>query len=382
MALGALRAGGMRIGIASEWIGEQVGGLERQSTDLIRSMLAIDAVNKYAVFVTHRGARSLGPLDATRASVRATAFNSRWYYVPVGLPLAVLRHPVDVLHATFTVVPWCPAKRIVLTVHDVCPRVHPDFFPAGVNARFEWLLQQGIRRATRIVVPSELTRQELVQHYPVDVGKIVVIPNGVRPRLLDAPSSTGAGDAFDERKWPRDFALYVGRFHARKNIQRLIEAFSQSRARRNGLRLVLVGRDLWSGAQLAQRIHDLGLDDEVLCPGHVSDTTLGELYARARLFAFPSVHEGFGIPPVEAMAYGVPVLACRISAMPEVLGDAAYYCDPYDVEDMAAALDRLVEDDALRADLVRRGRARARVFAWSGVAERTLSMYRDVAVNG
>ena len=369
---------GLRVGIASEWVGERVGGLERQSADLIRSIVSEDRVNRYVIFVTARGARSLGRLAGARTDVRATAFSSRWYYVPIGLPLAVLRDRVDVLHAMFTVAPWCPARRIVLTVHDVCPDVHPEFFPPAIRRRFRWLLLRGVGRATRIIVPSELTRRELVEHYPVSPDKIVVVPDGVRARMEADP--TEPSEAFDPSEWPSDFALYVGRFHARKNIERLIEAFGRSRARRDGLRLVLAGRDLWSGERIAAHIRALGLEREVICPGHVPDATLGELYKRARLFAFVSVHEGFGIPPVEAMAHGLPVLASRISAMPEILGDAAHYTDPFDVEEMAGALDRVAGDSALRCDLVRRGRERAALYDWPGLARRTTQVYRDAVM--
>ena len=188
---------GLRVGIASEWVGERVGGLERQSADLIRSVVSEDRVNRYVIFVTARGARSLGRLAGARTDVRATAFSSRWYYVPIGLPLAVLRDRVDVLHAMFTVAPWCPARRIVLTVHDVCPDVHPEFFPPAIRRRFRWLLLRGVGRATRIIVPSELTRRELVEHYPVSPDKIVVVPDGVRARMEADP--TEPSEAFDPR---------------------------------------------------------------------------------------------------------------------------------------------------------------------------------------
>jgi glycosyltransferase involved in cell wall biosynthesis len=364
----------MRVGIASEWIGERVGGLERQSADLIRTMVSIDAANRYLIFVTGRGARTMASVAGPRARICGTALSSRWYYVPFGLPAAVLRHPVDVLHAMFTVAPWCPARRIVLTVHDVCPDVHPEFFPRAIRARFRWLLMQGVLRAARIIVPSDVTRRELIQHYPVDDDKIRVIPDGVRGSMDEGGDpSAETGDGADP--WPRDFALYVGRFHARKNIERLLDAYARSKSRRAGLRLVLAGRDLWSGARIAARIRSLGLEREVVCPGHVSDATLGLLYRRARLFAFPSLHEGFGIPPVEAMAHGVPVLASNLSAMPEVLGDAAFYANPYDVDEMAAALDRLAEDDGLRSTLAARGAARAGLYAWPRLARETLSLY-------
>lgn len=364
----------LRLGIASEWIGERVGGLERQSVDLIRSIVAIDRTNQYRIFVTARGARSLGAMRGDGTRVCTTALSSRWYYVPLGLPLSVLRHPVDVLHAMFTVAPWVPTRRIVLTVHDVCPDVHPEFFPAAVRARFRWLLAQGVARAAAIIVPSELTRRELVQHYPVDANKVSVIPDGVQP-VFDGDEAAPARTD----RWPSDFALYVGRFHARKNIERLIEAYAISGARRRGLRLVLAGRDLWSGNSIAARIAALGLENEVMCPGHVTDAELATLYRRARLFAFPSLHEGFGIPPVEAMARGVPVIASNVSAMPEILGDAAYFADPYDVSAMAAALDRVADDDSLRAMLRARGLRRAAHYSWPALAQRTLALYTQVA---
>ena len=370
----------MRVGIASEWVGERVGGLERQSADLIRSMVSVDPVNQYVVFVTARGARTLGHLAGDRTTIRSTAFNSRWYYVPVGLPLSVLRNQVDVLHAMFTVVPWCPARHVVLTVHDVCPDVHPEFFPPGIRARFRWLLTQGVSRADRVIVPSALTRRELLQHYDVDEGKVVVIPDGVRDTMDTLTGDASETDEpFDETQWPKEFALYVGRFHARKNLERLLEAFARSSSRRSGLRLILAGRDLWSGERIKARIAELGLESDVVCPGHVSDATLGQLYRRARAFVFPSLHEGFGIPPVEAMAHDVPVLACRISAMPEVLGDAAYYTDPYDTCEMASSLDELVSNDTLRRELIERGRRRANLYAWPGVAGQTLALYSQVA---
>jgi glycosyltransferase involved in cell wall biosynthesis len=137
---------------------------------------------------------------------------------------------------------------------------------------------------------------------------------------------------------------------------------------------------LWSGERIARHIASHGLEKEVFCPGHVPDATLGELYRRARVFAFVSLHEGFGIPPVEAMAHGVPVLSSNVSAMPEILGDAAHYTNPYDSHEMAADLDRLVDDDDLRRDLIKRGRERARLYDWPRLARRTTSVYQQAVM--
>lgn len=363
----------MRVGVASEWVGERVGGLDRQAADLFRNVVRVDPESEYRIFVTPRGAEALADVSSPRARLCPTAFNSRWYYVPLGLPLAALRHSVDLLHANFTVAPWCPARRLVLTVHDVCPDVHPDFFPPAIRRRFRYLVERGVRRAVRVVVPSEAARRELLEHYPVDAERVVVIPNGVRQGL----SSAGAPSS--PRDWPDEFVLYVGRFHARKNLRRLLAAFARVQAKRPALRLVLAGRDLWDRAEVMREVAALKLEEAVLTPGHVPDTELDRLYRKARVFAFPSIHEGFGIPPLEAMAYDLPVLASRSSAMPEILGDAAHYADPYDVEDLAHGLERLLDDESLRVELIARGRRRVRVYDWAEIARRTVALYRDVA---
>jgi glycosyltransferase involved in cell wall biosynthesis len=373
--------GVMRIGIASEWIGQKVGGPERYAANLIKSILSIDSTHRYELIVTPSGVGVSNGIDCDRVTVRSTFTDSRWYYVPVGLPWNMLRHPVDVLHATFSVVPWCPTKRIVLTVHDICADVHPEFFLPSVRFRVHWLLSRGMERASLILVPTEASRREILDHYPGVADKIRIIPYGVDPVFPAHARVDESGDDFGETSLTSgEFILYVGRFHVRKNLERLLEAFSLSRARREGgARLVLVGRDFWNKKRVLERVSALGLDADVLCPGHVSDEALESLYRRAKVFAFPSVHEGFGFPPLEAMARGAPVLACGISAMPEVLGDAALLVDPYDSRNMAEGLDRLFEDEDLRASLVAKGRERVKLYSWEDAARATVKLYEELA---
>jgi glycosyltransferase involved in cell wall biosynthesis len=288
-----------------------------------------------------------------------------------------LRHPVDVLHATFAVVPWCPSKRILLTVHDVCADVHPEYFPPSVRVRVRWLLSRGIRRATRIVVPTAATKRELLEYYPMAEEKVRIIPYGVEQSFADRPSEPPDGAA--ESLPASDFVLYVGRFHGRKNLERLLEAFALFKTRRGtDARLVLVGRDFWNKQKVMDRITQLRLEKDVLCPGHLTDASLEALYRRAKVFLFPSLHEGFGFPPLEAMARGLPVLAGRVSAMPEVLGDAALLVDPYDPEQMAVGLEQLLSDTSLREELIRKGRERAKLYTWERTARETLDLYREL----
>jgi glycosyltransferase involved in cell wall biosynthesis len=373
----------MRIGIASEWIGQKVGGPERYAVNLIKSILQVDSTNQYQIFLTPSGKETLTGIHGERVIVRSTISNSRWYYVPVGLPWNVLSHPVDVLHGTFTVAPWCPTKRIVLTVHDVGTDVHPEYFFDSVRLRVRWLTARGLSKASKVLVPTEATKRELLAHYRVSPEKIEIIPYGVEQSFPLNRGSSSESQQDEELRPLSDFILYVGRFHARKNLERLLEAFSILKARGgDGVRLVLVGRDFWSWQRVMEKIAALGLERDVLCPGHVSDEALESLYRRAKVFAFPSVHEGFGFTPLEAMARGLPVLAGNISAMPEVLGDAALLVDPYDPEQMADGLDRLLGDTALREELIRKGRERVKRYTWEATARATLKLYEELLARG
>jgi glycosyltransferase involved in cell wall biosynthesis len=180
-----------------------------------------------------------------------------------------------------------------------------------------------------------------------------------------------------------EFILYVGRFHARKNLVRLLQAFARLKQRSESpVKLVLPGMDMYHRRDVLSAIASLRLERDVVCPGRVSDRTLDMLYAKASVFAFPSLHEGFGLPPLEAMARGLPVMACNVSAMPEVLGDAAVLVDPYDVDAMADGLERLLWDSVLRRTLIERGKAWCKRYSWDTTARKTLSVYEDVFKGG
>jgi glycosyltransferase involved in cell wall biosynthesis len=194
-----------------------------------------------------------------------------------------------------------------------------------------------------------------------------------------APAASESSTAAEATGWeiPSDFILYIGRFQMRKNLERLLEAYSLLRNRFGPeLKLVLAGKDMWHQQRIVEKIQTLGIEKDVICPGYVSDRILETLYRKARVFAFPSIHEGFGIPPLEAMARGVPVMACDRSAMPEILGDAAVYADPYDVGEMTRALEQLLSDEELRQRMIQRGKERVKRYSWQTAAHETLDVYR------
>jgi glycosyltransferase involved in cell wall biosynthesis len=264
-----------------------------------------------------------------------------------------------------------------LTVHDVSVDVLADMFSPRVRRRVRLALKHGIAGASMVLVPTEATRQELLQMYDVGADRVKVIPYGIDH--LAAAGGTPEASTGELPDLGPGFILYVGRFHARKNLERLLEAYATTSARtRGGIRLVLAGGDFGSLANIRSRIRDLGLEQHVWCPGHVTDGTLETLYRRALLFVYPSLHEGFGFPPLEAMARGLPVLASNVSAMPEVLGDGARLVDPYDPAGMSAAIDALLENEVERQALASRGLARASQYTWSRTAALTLDAYDEV----
>lgn len=370
----------LRIGIAAEWIGEQVGGLERYAASLIRALVHQDADDRFELFLTPRGRDCLADLAGPRTRLHAMATNSRWYFVPFGLPFAALRTRVDVLHATFGLAPWCPGSAVVLTVHDLCPDVHPEFFPPAVRARVRWLLRKGAARADWVVTPSRAAQRELTAYYGFPEERVTVIPHGVEAALVDVDAALTPDEERMLAALPREFVFYVGRFHARKNLPRLLDAMAQLAASRGeAVPLVIAGRDMWSEQALRDHVAKLGLVDSVHFPGYVSDAALARLYRRARVFAFPTLHEGFGMPVLEAMAHGVPVLSSNVSSLPEVCGDAAVLVDPRDAAAIADGLSRILDDAVLRARLAAAGPARAKEFTWERSAREHLAVYQQLS---
>jgi glycosyltransferase involved in cell wall biosynthesis len=255
------------------------------------------------------------------------------------------------------------ARRTVSTFHDLFVMSgtysSPDF-----RARFTEQARRAADNSDAIIAVSEFTASQVVQFLGVERSRIHVVPHGVHPAAATADSSR------------ENLILFVGVIQKRKNVARLIQAFEQVPA---GWRLALAGASQGFGAQEQLRaVEESPRRPDIEILGHLSREQLDGLYARARIFAFPSLDEGFGIPVLEAMTHGVPVITSNGSALPEVAGDAALLVDPLNTEDIGSALERLASDEGLREDLSRRGRARASQFSWDVAAARTWDVYQQV----
>jgi glycosyltransferase involved in cell wall biosynthesis len=287
---------------------------------------------------------------------------------------------VDVFHSGDGGFPRGRSIPIVATVFDLTPRLFPEYHTLlnrlYYSRRFRWLAGH----ADRIMAISEATKRDFCRFYDFSPDRIDVtllarahaLPSVDSSRQLAALRARhGLGDA--------PYVLSVGTLEPRKNHLRLIRAFERVAETHADTHLVLAGKHGWMWEPISRALDDSRFRDRVHVLGAVSEQDLVALYAGASVFAYPSLYEGFGLPVLEAMAAGTPVLTSNVSSLPEVAGDAAVLVDPHDEESIAQALGRLLGDSGLRNDLARRGRERERDFTWARVARATLEVYRGAA---
>lgn len=284
---------------------------------------------------------------------------------------------VALFHATDHLLPRLASVPSVFTLHDLTCRLMPAAH-TPLNRWFHLLLMpRFLRQAEAVIAVSECTRRDAVRLYGLAEGKVHVIYEGVSPHFR--PAGVAEVAALRQKYGlPERFILFVGTLEPRKNLGTLLEAYAALRAGGAPQRLVVAGRRGWRCGALFARLRDLGLEEEVILPGLVDEGDLPALYTAADLLAFPSLYEGFGLPVLEAMACGTPVVCANTSSLPEVAGEAALLLGPHDVGAWVRATGRVLADPALRESLRAAGLARARRFTWQAAARRTQQVYRAV----
>ena len=236
------------------------------------------------------------------------------------------------------------------------------------------------KKAAKIATVSEYSRQDLLDIYKLPPEKVVVTYNGVESSFTPQPSVPNEAEEVRKRFGvSRDFLLAVGSLQPRKNLVRLIRAYARLRSEREDFRpqLVIVGRKLWLTSEIFDEVKRQRWADDVILTGYVADEDLPALYRAARAFVYPSLFEGFGLPPLEAMASGTPVVTSDVSSLPEVTAGAALLIDPNDERALANALIEIMSNDRLRAELREKGLAQAKKFTWRDAAEKTLRLYKE-----
>jgi len=371
----------MRIAIDAHTVGTKLGGNESYAVNLIESLAQIDSINQYTIYVTTNEARERFSNRWPNFKVRSTLPHTPLIRIPLTLSAELRKNPVDVLHVQFTAPPFCPCP-VVVSIHDLSFEHLPQTFNRRSRTQLRLTVRHSARRATRILSLSQHTRRDIIETYGIKPQRVTAIP-------LAAPDHFGP--ITDNRELQRvrhnygidgDYILSVGSIQPRKNLARLVRAFASLRGECSAdklPKLVLVGKCAWLYDETLRALDETNVKDAVVLTGYVPETDLPALYSGALCFVYPSYFEGFGLPPLEAMKCGAPVIVGNRTSLPEVVGDAALSVDPFDIDAIAAAIKKLVNDSTLRKELSVKGQRRAKEFSWRETARQTLVVYKEVA---
>jgi glycosyltransferase involved in cell wall biosynthesis len=376
----------MRIGLEGKVLTPRIGGIGRYAMHLTEAMLALAAQRwsdlEFVIFTAPQTDRALLEASRVRLCERFRRIKSTLLRSSVLLPAGIWCEQIDVFHGLDqSGIPlFFKAGKSVVTIHDVIPLVLPWAFPS----RHRWILARALARirkqAEMVIVPSTAAAEDVVHYLQVERERVRVIPMGCEARFQPAEDPGRAAALRRRYDLPARYILFVGTLEPRKNVNILLQAFAQVGAEtpRDDLALVIAGGNGWGGEDYLATAKALKLQGRVRFTGFVADDDLPDLYRGALLFVYPSLYEGFGLPVLEAMACGTPVITSNRTSLPEVAGGAALLVDPTRPEALVEAMISLMHDGELHRELRAKGLARARAFTWNAVAEQTVAIYRAV----
>lgn len=358
----------------------QRAGVGRYTRELFRAYLGRPSRHERVLF--HAGRQGCDALGArghfrhTHLPLSPRVATAAWHHLRLPLPVDLLAGRADCFHSPDYALPPLLRARGVVTVHDLSFLVYPQFAEPRLRRYLSRVVPRAVARADLVLADSRHTRDDVVRLLGADPAKVAVVYSGVTPPFGLQPRPSLQGVA--ELDQARPFILTVGTIEPRKNLERLFEAYACLRAAGVNHQLVVVGRRGWLYEPILWRISALGLEGHVQLLEGVPDEQVANLYALCDVFVYPSLYEGFGLPPLEAMACGAPCVVSSASSLPEVVGEAALQVNPTDVAGLAAAMQRVIEDRALRQRLAQAGPAQAARFTWDRAAARLADLYEQV----
>ena len=386
------------IGIDYTAAARQHAGIGRYARELIRALVALESDHEYVIFAAAGGLdgdrwkRESEKLRSVRNRERPSDIRFRtlplsddwmarlWHRLRLPVPVETFTGPLDVFYSPdFVLPPTRRSTRTLLTVHDLSYLHYPEHFVPKLVRYLEQSVSRSVIRADWVLADSEATRRDLIAHLGTPSGKVKVLYSGVDPHFNEE-REPGEGDLLRARYGlaAGSYVLSVGTIQPRKNYVRLIQAFAQLQAPDFvNKQLVVAGGRGWLYEDIFAEAESHG--DRVRILGFVDETDLPALYRNAALFAFPSLYEGFGLPVLEAMACGTPVVCSNVSSLPEVAGDAALLVDPLDTGGIAEAMARVLQDVGLQQDMIARGRSQAARFTWEKAARQLLDTLDGLA---
>jgi glycosyltransferase involved in cell wall biosynthesis len=370
----------MKIAIdARKWRDYGIGAYVR---NLARQLARLDRETTYFAFCHASDQSTLRDLGENFVPVidESQGYSLREHW---SIPHHLRRLGVDLFHSPHYVLPLLWNGPSTVTIHDCIHLLFPEYLPkrrlALPYARF--MMGRAVEKSALVFTDSEASRADILRFFPrADPERLRVVSGAIDPSLLEDPGEAELERVRERYQIRGRYVFYAGNIKPHKNLERLIGAFGLLRKRsgHEDVKLIIVGDEIHKHGSLRRKVEAAGVKNDVRFFGFVPERTLVSLYRMASVFAFPSLYEGFGLPPLEAMALGVPVVTSHLSSLPEVVGDAALLVDPYREEAIADAIGRVLADGTLRADLVERGRARARLFSWEESAGKIHSGYMEI----
>jgi glycosyltransferase involved in cell wall biosynthesis len=368
----------MRIAIDAHTVGTQLAGNVTYITNMIECLAEIDQKNEYSLYVTELGAFEMYDGRWPNFKVRRiVGYNSRVLRFFLSFNVQLRLHPADIFFVQFNAPPFTPCK-IVTSIHDLSFEHLPETFKWHSHTQMKMTIRRTARNAAHIVTCSEYSRQDIIDTYDIAPEKITTIPLAAADWFRPVTDETELNRIRLKYDLPGDFLLGVGSVQPRKNLVRLIEAYSRLSDKRDLPPLILVGKKAWLYEDSLMAAVEHGVEDKVRFTDFVPDDDLPGLYTLSTCFVYPSFFEGFGIPPLEAMQCGSPVITGDRTSLPEVVGDAGILVDPFDVTSIADAIGRMLSDGDLRNELRQKGFERARRFSWQRAARETLGVFEKV----
>lgn len=392
----------MIIGIDARFYGPLGKGLGRYTQEVVDRVISLskqrsDLDLSFVIFLSEGNFSDFKTVDKNVTKVQA---DFKWYSFAeqIKFPILIKKYKIDLMHFPHFNIPiFCPSKFIV-TIHDLILTRFPSvrattknyltyFFK---NLAYRLVIKTAITRSEKILTVSNFTKNDILKLFKVDSDKIILSYEGVANLSADKDYSLFKNKLFKDedllKNLDKDFIFYIGSAYPHKNLQRLLSVFSKIKAEKINLRLILAGKIDYFYKQLKKEAESLGLfspsaelfDNQVIFLGQVSDADILLLCSKARAFVFPSLYEGFGLPPLEAMSYSCPVISSNKASLPEILADNVLYFDPESEEDMLSKIKMIVSDEGLRQDLIKSGHEWVKKYSWHDCAEKTFNLYLQV----
>jgi glycosyltransferase involved in cell wall biosynthesis len=377
----------MKIGIDYTSAATQGAGIGRYTRELMRALLALPADNSYSFFYASRRRIDESKIRSLKSKTHRLPLHDKWlmrvwHRLRIPIPVELIVGKVDLFHSPdFTLPPTLPGVPTLLTVHDLSFIRDPDSAWPSLRAFLNKAVPRSVQRATHVLADSQATKDDLIELFATPAEKITVLYSGVELRFAPVRDQAEIDRVCAKYQLPRPFILSLGTLQPRKNYERLIEAFA-SIVSSVPHHLVITGGKGWMYETIFGQVKRSGLEGRVHFPGFVDDADLPALYSAADLFAYVSLYEGFGLPLLEAMACGTPVIGSNTSSLLEVIGEAGLQVDPSNVGNITHAVQQMIEQPELRTRSIGLGLERAKLFTWDKAARELLTIYDRIALKG